>query len=66
MSSKKPSDHEKLSEEPVMSEKDSLGSPLSFAPGQEGYVDEGKLLRRIDFHVLPILWVIYVAAFLDR
>ncbi|KAK5632138.1 hypothetical protein RRF57_007852 [Xylaria bambusicola] len=36
------------------------------APNSESSVDEDKLLRKIDFHVLPILWVIYVAAFLDR
>ncbi|OTA98454.1 hypothetical protein M426DRAFT_258683 [Hypoxylon sp. CI-4A] len=30
------------------------------------HVDEAKLLRKIDLHVMPILFVIYVAAFLDR
>lgn len=25
-----------------------------------------KLMRKIDFHVLPMLFVIYVVAFLDR
>lgn len=29
-------------------------------------VDEGRLLRRIDFRVMPMLFLIYVAAFLDR
>ncbi|KAI1747998.1 MFS general substrate transporter [Xylaria castorea] len=29
-------------------------------------VDEGKLLRKIDLHVLPILFIVYVAAFIDR
>lgn len=29
-------------------------------------VDEAKLLRKIDWHVLPILCVVYVVAFLDR
>lgn len=29
-------------------------------------VNEAKLLRKIDFHVLPILFVVYVVAFLDR
>ncbi|KAI0518504.1 putative allantoate permease [Xylaria bambusicola] len=28
--------------------------------------DHGKLLRKIDVHVLPILFAIYVAAFIDR
>lgn len=34
--------------------------------GVEGVVDEKKLIRKIDFKVLPILFLIYVAAFLDR
>ncbi|KAF2839589.1 putative allantoate permease [Patellaria atrata CBS 101060] len=29
-------------------------------------IDEAKLLRRIDFRVLPMLFTIYVVAFLDR
>ncbi|KAK8052475.1 MFS general substrate transporter [Apiospora rasikravindrae] len=29
-------------------------------------VHEAKLLRKIDFHVLPILFLVYVVAFLDR
>jgi hypothetical protein len=29
-------------------------------------VDEKKLMRKIDGRLLPILFVIYVAAFLDR
>jgi hypothetical protein len=29
-------------------------------------IDEGRLLRRIDFRVMPMLFLIYVAAFLDR
>lgn len=29
-------------------------------------VDERKLLRRIDFKVLPMLFIVYMAAFLDR
>jgi hypothetical protein len=28
--------------------------------------DERKLLRKIDLHVLPILFVVYVVSFLDR
>lgn len=29
-------------------------------------IDEKALLRKIDFRVIPVLFVIYVAAFLDR
>jgi len=29
-------------------------------------IDEAKLVRKIDLRVLPMLFVIYVAAFLDR
>ena len=29
-------------------------------------IDEAKLLRKIDLHVLPMLFIIYVIAFLDR
>ena len=29
-------------------------------------IDEKALLRKIDFRVIPILFIIYVAAFLDR
>ncbi|KAK6958375.1 hypothetical protein Daesc_001174 [Daldinia eschscholtzii] len=28
--------------------------------------EETKLMRKIDLHVLPMLFLIYVAAFLDR
>lgn len=27
---------------------------------------EGKLLRKLDFRVLPILWVLYLVCFVDR
>jgi hypothetical protein len=27
---------------------------------------EKKLLRKIDLHVVPILWILYLLAFLDR
>ncbi|KAI0097507.1 putative allantoate permease [Nemania sp. FL0031] len=32
----------------------------------EPQFDRAKLLRKIDLHVLPILFIIYVAAFIDR
>lgn len=37
-------------------------TPSSSVPS----VDEARLLRKIDFHVLPSLFVVYVVAFLDR
>jgi hypothetical protein len=37
-------------------------SPQDIPP----HVNESKLMRKIDFHVLPILFAIYVAAFIDR
>ncbi|KAI1142729.1 MFS general substrate transporter [Hypoxylon sp. FL0543] len=40
----------------------SRGAETAFQP----QVDEGKLLRKTDLHVLPILFVIYLIAFLDR
>jgi hypothetical protein len=30
------------------------------------HIDEAKLLRKIDLRVLPMLVLIYIAAFLDR
>jgi hypothetical protein len=29
-------------------------------------IDEAKLLRKIDLRVMPMLFLIYLAAFLDR
>lgn len=29
-------------------------------------VDEARLLRKVDWHLLPILFLIYVVSFLDR
>lgn len=29
-------------------------------------IDDAKLLRKIDWHVLPMLFIIYLVAFLDR
>ncbi len=36
------------------------------SPAQYPLVNEKALLRRIDFKVLPMLFLVYVAAFLDR
>ncbi|KAI0973736.1 putative allantoate permease [Xylaria arbuscula] len=30
------------------------------------YIDSNKLLRKVDLHVLPILFIVYGAAFIDR
>ncbi|KAI1371991.1 major facilitator superfamily domain-containing protein [Hypoxylon crocopeplum] len=40
-------------------------SSHSILPLQQN-VDEGRLLRKIDLHVLPILFLVYIVAFLDR
>jgi hypothetical protein len=47
--------------------KDGSGSPSS-SPEAElaSTVDEKKLLRKIDLRVLPMLFMVYVVAFLDR
>ncbi|KAI0112401.1 putative allantoate permease [Nemania sp. FL0031] len=45
--------------------KNSSSSQLS-AQETEPQFDHGRLLRKIDLHVLPILFAIYVAAFIDR
>lgn len=29
-------------------------------------VEEKKLLRKLDWHILPILWILYLCAFIDR
>lgn len=36
------------------------------SPARYPLVNEKALLRRIDFKVLPMLFLVYVAAFLDR
>ncbi|KAK7957960.1 allantoate permease [Apiospora saccharicola] len=43
-----------------------LPGTTGLAPTPVTSVNEAKLLRKIDFHVLPILFVVYVVAFLDR
>jgi len=35
-------------------------------PGEVHPVNESKLLLKIDLHLLPILWVIAIMAFIDR
>ena len=42
----------------------SFGFPTTGSPRHR--VDEAALLRKIDLRVCPILFVIYVVAFLDR
>ncbi|KAI1814030.1 MFS general substrate transporter [Poronia punctata] len=54
-------------EGPVDRNGSSLSSPESpTSPGLGPHVDEAKLMRKIDLHVLPILFTVYVAAFIDR
>lgn len=42
------------------------GNEKSSSDSYDSYVDEKKLIRKIDLKVLPMLFLIYVAAFLDR
>ncbi len=51
---------------PTKVETSSLRSESSPVRGLGPCVDESKLMRKIDFHVLPILFTVYVAAFIDR
>ncbi|KAI2462844.1 MFS general substrate transporter [Annulohypoxylon bovei var. microspora] len=44
----------------------SSGSNLAAEEPFHSHVDEGKLLRKTDLHVVPILFIVYMAAFLDR
>lgn len=45
---------------------ESLGVSTIFDDNGGTEIDEAKLLRKIDLHVLPMLVLIYIAAFLDR
>ena len=38
----------------------------SIEAGGLSRAEEAKLMRKVDFHVLPMLFLIYVMAFLDR
>jgi hypothetical protein len=41
-------------------------SEVSSVSTTEVDIDESRLVRRIDFRVMPMLFLIYIAAFLDR
>ena len=43
-------------------DKENMPIPTENVPS----VDEKALLRKIDFRAIPVLFIIYVAAFLDR
>jgi hypothetical protein len=51
-----------LSNGPESTSRGSSPLPVTCPPS----IDEKKLMRKIDFRLLPILFIIYVAAFLDR
>ncbi|KAI0535554.1 MFS general substrate transporter [Xylaria digitata] len=51
---------------PTGANRTSLSSQSSPIRGLGPCVDEDKLLRKVDLHVLPILFTVYVAAFIDR
>lgn len=38
----------------------------AYDPDSAGGIDEKKLVRKIDLHVLPYICVMYLLAFLDR
>ena len=48
------------------SEKELSGSEKGSYEAERLNVDEKKLIRKVDLKVLPILFLIYIAAFLDR
>lgn len=43
-------------------DRENIATPAQTFPS----IDEKALLRKIDFRVIPVLFIIYVAAFLDR
>ncbi|RPA87820.1 MFS transporter [Ascobolus immersus RN42] len=49
-----------------VSPSESMKTPSHVKDGSSSGIDKKALLRRIDLHVLPILVVIYLFAFLDR
>lgn len=51
---------------PTKVNRTSFRSQSSQLRGPRPYVDERKLLRKVDLHVLPILFTVYVAAYIDR
>ena len=53
---------EHLKADPVISDAVEVGS----SEKSPSSVNEKKLMRKIDLKVLPMLFLIYVAAFLDR
>ncbi|KAI1827484.1 MFS general substrate transporter [Xylaria intraflava] len=52
--------------EPTKADRVSLSSQSSPVQGLGTPVDGDKLLRKVDLRVLPILFTVYVAAFIDR
>lgn len=46
--------------------RDRVSSYSILDPALPPHVDETKLLRKIDVRVLPILFAVYIVAFLDR
>ena len=52
-----------LNDDGDLNEDDVRAALESYVPGSE---EEKKLVRRIDFILLPILWWMYILAYLDR
>lgn len=59
--------HKEIDVTDVRSGSDNAVSQTSaMGSDSEPPIDEAKLLRKIDWHLLPILFAVYVVAFLDR
>ena len=50
----------------VMAEEKNQNAPVPFSNAEFNTADETKLLWKIDLHLLPILFILYMFAFLDR
>lgn len=60
-------DHEKIDVKDVQTDSEhAVPQTRAMGPDPEPSIDEAKLLRKIDWHLLPILFAVYVVAFLDR
>lgn len=58
-------DHKDVNVTRNAAETSSYSTP-EIEPTVQPQVDERRLLRQIDLHVIPILFIVYIVAFLDR
>jgi hypothetical protein len=54
------------SEKEEMERIDALATAPETTPAKFAHLDEKKILRKMDLHLIPILAVLYLLAFLDR